>query len=235
MTKNPLNDLSNGLGDYLREQRESAKLSVRQLSEIAGVSNPYLSQIERGLKKPSADILQQIAKGLQVSAESLYIRAGLLDPDEEHPPTRPTVIEAVKHDAALTGRQKSALLDIYESFVTSTTTAAIPEVIVPPTGTTAAGEGASTRTSRRSSPRRTSARQGTTARGAAPEGPTRAGAARTRATTSSPTEASTPKPRTRKATKGAKKAAARPPRTSTSSTSAPDATTPTTTSTTTSN
>lgn len=133
MTKNPLGDIGNGLGDYLREQRESARLSVRQLSELAGVSNPYLSQIERGLKKPSADILQQIAKGLQVSAESLYIRAGLLDPDDDTPPGRPTVVEAVKHDANLTSRQKSALLDIYESFVTSSSTSvASPEVTVTP-------------------------------------------------------------------------------------------------------
>ena len=117
MNKNPLGDISNNLGDYLREQRESARLSVRQLSELAGVSNPYLSQIERGLKKPSADILQQIARGLQVSAESLYIRAGFLDPDEDEPRTRPSVVDAIKHDAALTSRQKSALIDIYESFI----------------------------------------------------------------------------------------------------------------------
>src|SRR6476661_3386843 len=75
MSKLPLPDL----GAYLREQRESAQLSLRQLAEMAGVSNPYLSQIERGLKRPSAEILQQIAKGLQVSAESLYVRAGILD------------------------------------------------------------------------------------------------------------------------------------------------------------
>ena len=67
------------LGSYLREQRRAAKLSLRQLSELAGISNPYLSQIERGLKKPSAEILQQIARGLEVSAESLYVRAGILD------------------------------------------------------------------------------------------------------------------------------------------------------------
>ena len=68
------------LGAYLREQRLSARLSVRQLSELAGISNPYLSQIERGLKRPSAEILQQIAKGLSISAETLYVQAGLLDP-----------------------------------------------------------------------------------------------------------------------------------------------------------
>ena len=67
------------LGDYLREQREGARLSVRQLATLAGVSNPYLSQVERGLRKPSAEVLQQIAKGLRISAEVLYIRAGILD------------------------------------------------------------------------------------------------------------------------------------------------------------
>ena len=80
MSRIPLNPLgSNSLGDYLREQRQTARLSLRQLSELAGVSNPYLSQIERGLKRPSAEILQQLAKGLEVSAESLYVRAGILD------------------------------------------------------------------------------------------------------------------------------------------------------------
>jgi transcriptional regulator with XRE-family HTH domain len=80
MSRIPLGPLGgNHLGDYLREQRQSARLSLRQLSELAGVSNPYLSQIERGLKKPSAEILQQLAKGLEVSAESLYVRAGILD------------------------------------------------------------------------------------------------------------------------------------------------------------
>ena len=77
MSKNPLNDLGSSLGEYLREQRTAARLSLRQLSELAGVSNPYLSQIERGLKRPSAEILQQLAKGLEVSAESLYVRAGI--------------------------------------------------------------------------------------------------------------------------------------------------------------
>ena len=79
MSPNPLNDLGSSLGDYLREQRQSARLSLRQLSELAGVSNPYLSQIERGVKKPSAEILQQLAKGLQISSESLYVKAGFLD------------------------------------------------------------------------------------------------------------------------------------------------------------
>ena len=85
VSKNPLNDLGSSLGEYLREQRTSAKLSLRQLSELAGVSNPYLSQIERGLKRPSAEILQQLAKGLEVSAESLYVKAGILDAEVAPP------------------------------------------------------------------------------------------------------------------------------------------------------
>jgi transcriptional regulator with XRE-family HTH domain len=100
------------LGTYLREQRESARLSVRQLSELAGVSNPYLSQIERGLKKPSAEILGQLARGLRISAESLYVRAGILDEREDQMP----VETAVLGDLGLSERQKRVLLDIYESF-----------------------------------------------------------------------------------------------------------------------
>ncbi len=101
------------LGDYLREQRRQAQLSLRQLADQAGVSNPYLSQIERGLRKPSADVLQQIAKALRISAETLYVRAGILDPDEDGVRS---VELAVLGDAALTERQKSTLLDIYHSF-----------------------------------------------------------------------------------------------------------------------
>ena len=109
--------LGNHLGDYLREQRQSARLSLRQLADLAGISNPYLSQIERGLKKPSAEILQQLAKGLQVSAESLYVRAGILD---ERPHVAAPAMDtrgAISADPLLTDRQKSALLDIYDSFV----------------------------------------------------------------------------------------------------------------------
>ena len=121
MSRIPLPLPGNNLGDYLREQRQSARLSLRQLSELAGVSNPYLSQIERGLKKPSAEILQQLAKGLEVSAESLYVRAGILD--ERHGDTTPSQDAAldtravIGADPQLTDRQKAALLDIYDSFV----------------------------------------------------------------------------------------------------------------------
>ncbi|MEW1952915.1 helix-turn-helix transcriptional regulator [Terrabacter sp. NPDC080008] len=115
MSKLPLPDL----GAYLREQRESAQLSLRQLAEMAGVSNPYLSQIERGLKRPSAEILQQIAKGLQVSAESLYVRAGILDERvaDGDPAAAPDVLSAIAADPVLTDRQRAVLVDIYVSFV----------------------------------------------------------------------------------------------------------------------
>ena len=100
------------LGDYIREQRTSAQISLRQLAKLAGVSNPYLSQIERGLRKPSAEILQQLAKALRISAEALYVQAGILD--ERHGDS--DVETAIVGDAALTERQKQVLLEIYESF-----------------------------------------------------------------------------------------------------------------------
>ena len=105
------------LGEFLREQRRNAKLSLRQLSELAGVSNPYLSQIERGLKRPSAEILQQLAHGLQVSAETLYIQAGILEEAPVRTTDGSTVLDAIAHDPALTDRQRAVLVDIYESFV----------------------------------------------------------------------------------------------------------------------
>ncbi|MDT0270390.1 helix-turn-helix transcriptional regulator [Streptomyces sp. DSM 44915] len=107
------------LGAFLREQRRQAKLSLRQLADAAGVSNPYLSQIERGLRRPSAEILQQIAKALRISAETLYVQAGFLDErvaDEAAPPPVVGVREAVLADPALSERQKEALLQIYASF-----------------------------------------------------------------------------------------------------------------------
>ena len=102
------------LGEFIREQRNVGQMSLRKLSELAGVSNPYLSQIERGLRKPSAEILQQIAKALQISAESLYERAGLLSPDDK---PRVGVREAIAADHDLTAEQRQALLNVYESFV----------------------------------------------------------------------------------------------------------------------
>jgi len=100
------------IGEYIRQQREQAKISLRQLASAAGVSNPYLSQIERGLRRPSAEILQQIAKGLRISAEALYVQAGILE--DRRPDSG--VRAAVLADPELTERQKQVLLEIYESF-----------------------------------------------------------------------------------------------------------------------
>ncbi|MFC7493241.1 MULTISPECIES: helix-turn-helix domain-containing protein [unclassified Nocardioides] len=102
------------LGDYLRQQRESAHLSLRQLAEQAGVSNPYLSQIERGLRRPSAQVLQQLAKALRISAEQLYVRAGIVNPEDG---AGGSVELAILADSALTERQKQSLLDVYASFL----------------------------------------------------------------------------------------------------------------------
>jgi transcriptional regulator with XRE-family HTH domain len=99
------------IGSFIRTQREAAQVSVRQLAERAGVSNPYLSQIERGLRKPSAEVLSQIAKALRLSAEVLYVRAGILEPGQ---PSQ--VHDAIIGDTAITERQKRVLLDIYTSF-----------------------------------------------------------------------------------------------------------------------
>lgn len=99
------------IGGYIKSQREAAQVSLRQLSQLAGVSNPYLSQIERGLRKPSAEVLGQIAKGLRMSAEVLYMRAGLLEQRSASP-----VRDAVLSDVSISERQKQVLLEIYESF-----------------------------------------------------------------------------------------------------------------------
>src|SRR4051795_8921884 len=108
------------IGSYIRAQRETAQVSLRQLARTAGVSNPYLSQIERGLRKPSAEILQQIAKGLRISAEALYVKAGIL---EEKPAS--AVTDAVLVDPSLTERQKQVLLEVYQSFRGENTAAVI--------------------------------------------------------------------------------------------------------------
>ena len=110
MSVSPVNVGS--IGEYIRQQREQAKISLRQLASATGVSNPYLSQIERGLRRPSAEILQQIAKGLRISAEALYVQAGILE--DRRPDSG--VRAAVLADPELTERQKQVLLEIYESF-----------------------------------------------------------------------------------------------------------------------
>ena len=105
------------LGTFIRDQRRNSRLSLRKLSELAGISNPYLSQIERGLRKPSAEILQGIAKGLRISAETLYERAGLLEERD----TQTDLVGAILRDASITERQKDALVSIYRSFQAETT------------------------------------------------------------------------------------------------------------------
>jgi transcriptional regulator with XRE-family HTH domain len=100
------------LGEFIREQRRRDRLSLRKLSELAGISNPYLSQIERGLRKPSAEILQAIAKGLRISAETLYVRAGILDEREDDADLAARILA----DPSINERQKQALIDVYRSF-----------------------------------------------------------------------------------------------------------------------
>lgn len=107
-------DQLGSLGEFIAGQRRAAQLSLRQLAAQTGISNPYLSQIERGIRKPSAEVLQQLAKAFRVSAETLYVRAGILDPDD-HPTT--SVEMAVLADTAITERQKHVLMDVYTSFV----------------------------------------------------------------------------------------------------------------------
>ena len=110
--KEGLEDRWEDLGQFIREQRQLGRMSLRKLSEVAGISNPYLSQIERGLRKPSAEILQQIAKALRISAETLYVRAGILEEREGD-----DVPIALLTDPRLTEDQKQTLLKVYRSFV----------------------------------------------------------------------------------------------------------------------
>lgn len=101
------------VGEFIRQQRERADLSLRRLAERAGISNPYLSQIERGIRKPSAEILMRISRALEISAETLYSRAGLM----ESSPVSVSVLEAVEADERLTSRQKQVLLELYRTLV----------------------------------------------------------------------------------------------------------------------
>jgi transcriptional regulator with XRE-family HTH domain len=100
------------LGEFIRDQRRNARLSLRKLSELAGISNPYLSQIERGLRKPSAEILQAIARALRISSETLYVRAGILDERDD----MQDLVENIQRDSTINERQKVALVEIYRSF-----------------------------------------------------------------------------------------------------------------------
>lgn len=114
MAKGKVGKTVETLGDYLRQQRVAAHLSLRQLADLAGVSNPYLSQIERGLRKPSAQVLQRLAQALRISAEQLYVQAGIVMPVDG---ADGSVELAILGDPALTERQKQSLLDVYMSFL----------------------------------------------------------------------------------------------------------------------
>jgi transcriptional regulator with XRE-family HTH domain len=107
------------IGSFIRQQRERADLSLRRLAERAEISNPYLSQIERGIRKPSAEILKRLSRALEVSAETLYTRAGLI----EEGPTAPSVVEAIDADASLSPRQKQVLLDLYRALIDASSAA----------------------------------------------------------------------------------------------------------------
>ena len=149
------------LGDYIREQRESAQVSLRQLAKTAGVSNPYLSQIERGLKKPSAEILAQIARGLRISAETLYVRAGFLDERSGG-----DVVAAVLADPSIGDRHKRVLIDVYESFraehaaEAGTSTGGVPRASARTTATKTTAK----KTTARPSPRKAAATKTPTTR-----------------------------------------------------------------------
>jgi len=108
------------LGGFIKSHREGANLSLRRLADRAGISNPYLSQIERGLRKPSAEILKRLSRALSISAETLYTRAGLIEEGRN----RPVVVEAIEADTALSPRQKQVLLDLYRTLVSA---ASLPE------------------------------------------------------------------------------------------------------------
>jgi transcriptional regulator with XRE-family HTH domain len=140
------------LGDYIREQRSIAEISLRQLASQAGVSNPYLSQIERGLRKPSAEILQQIAKALRISAEALYIQAGILEErygDSDVP-------AAILSDSHLADRQKQVLLELYEAYRRDAETQQASASTSPPSAA-ATPKSTTTRTARRAAAPPTSA------------------------------------------------------------------------------
>jgi transcriptional regulator with XRE-family HTH domain len=126
------------LGEFIREQRSGARLSLRRLSDMAGISNPYLSQIERGLRKPSAEILQQIAKALRISAETLYVRAGILEERVDGP----GLVDEILRDATLNEDQKQTLIRVYLSFVHENTNGGIPVAARTGAGSSSGGSSA---------------------------------------------------------------------------------------------
>jgi transcriptional regulator with XRE-family HTH domain len=135
-----LPDRFNELGSFIREQRNSARLSLRRLSELAGISNPYLSQIERGLRRPSAEILQQIAKALRISAETLYVQAGIL----EKPDGDTDLSRHIFADHHLTEEQRQALMRIYLSFRHENDDVANGSRVIVPEGGAGTSDGART-------------------------------------------------------------------------------------------
>jgi transcriptional regulator with XRE-family HTH domain len=122
---------SSQVGEFIREQRSAARVSLRELARAAGVSNPYLSQVERGLRKPSAEILAAIAKGLQISAETLYEQAGILDRRAGNPDT----VAAIRNDESLSERHKAVLLELYETYVREHAATAPPAPTTAPSTT----------------------------------------------------------------------------------------------------
>jgi transcriptional regulator with XRE-family HTH domain len=121
--------VSSQVGDFIREQRSAARVSLRELARNAGVSNPYLSQVERGLRKPSAEILASIARGLKISAETLYEQAGILDRRSGNPDT----VAAIRSDDALSERHKAVLLELYETYVREHASSSQPAAQTTPT------------------------------------------------------------------------------------------------------
>lgn len=111
------------LGDFIRQQRERANLSLRRLAENAGISNPYLSQIERGIRKPSAEILKRLSRALEISANSMYSKAGLIDEEFESP----SVYEAIDADGVLNSEEKKVLLDLYRNMIRAKGLAAVSQ------------------------------------------------------------------------------------------------------------
>ena len=152
------------IGGYIRKQRESAQVSLRQLAKVAGISNPYLSQIERGLRKPSAEILAQIATGLRISAEALYVRAGILEQRQGS-----AVLDSLACDPELTERQKQVLHEIYESFRRENRTTGTPTEATPGAPATATAEALAEATSTSPAGTASGATDGTAALAVAPD------------------------------------------------------------------
>lgn len=152
LKNSPVGEQLTSLGEFIGSQRKQAELSLRQLAEQAGVSNPYLSQIERGLRKPSAEVLQGLARALRISAETLYVRAGILDPDEDG---SRSVQTAILSDTKISERQKQVLSDVYASFLSQNTadSSVGPDETATPRKAPAAKRAATKKTATKAAPR----------------------------------------------------------------------------------